>query len=192
MRSVGTLPDGRHMGQTLSVRRPSHLDLANSRASTRARLRGIASVLCIVAVSVLVAFHVWLLGLRFVEGRLGEPIVALRWLAALLLVAGLASLRQAGVSLVWGRRAFAFWILVVVLHWAATPVAERGVPVEELLLKLPGTIVTLAAFALLAVAGGRAVRPHRRTPREERVGAQWLGPVSGVFLPALAARPPPA
>ena len=148
--------------------------------------------MCIGAVSVLVAFHVWLLGLRFVEGRLGEPIVALRWLAALLLVAGLASLRRAGVPLVWGRKAFAFWVLVVVLHWTATPVAERGVPVEELLLKLPGTILTLAAFALLVVAGGRAVRPRRRTAQEGRVGALWLGPVSDDFLPALAARPPPA
>lgn len=144
------------------------------------------------AVSFLVAFHAWLLALRLVEGQLGDPIVALRWLAALLLVAALASLRRAGVPLAWGRKGFAFWVLVVVLHWTATPAAERGVPVEELLLKLPGTVVTLAAFALLAVAGGRSVQPRHPPAREERVAAQWLGPATHGFLPALAARPPPA
>ncbi len=192
LRSVSNLPDVERTCATPTVPRPGPVDLASSRTSTRARLREIASALSLGAVSLLVAFHVWLLALRLVEGRLGEPIVALRWLAALLLITTLASLRRAGVPLVWGRKAFAFWVLVVVLHWTVTPAAERGVPVEELLLTLPGTVVTLAAFALLAVAGGRSVRPHARTAREERVGVLWLGPVANGFLPTLAARPPPA
>ena len=168
------------------------MDLADTQPSTRARLRGFASFLSLGAVSLLVAFHAWLLALRLAEGQLGEPTVALRWLAAPILIAALATLRRAGVPLVWGRKAFAFWVLVLLLHWTATPAAERGVPVAELLLKLPGTFVTLAAFALLGVAAGRTVRPRRQTGRGERVGVLRLGPVVNGFLPALAARPPPA
>jgi hypothetical protein len=142
-------------------------------------------------VSLLVAFHAWLLALRLAEGQLAEPTVALRWLAALILIASLAALRRAGVPLVWGRKAFAFWVLVLLLHWTATPAAERGVPVAELLLKLP-TVVTLVTLTLLGLASGRATRPGRRDVRGESVAVLRLGPVSNGFLPALAARPPPA
>ena len=167
-------------------------DTSQTRTGVRAWYWMPVIVLVLGAVSLLVAFHVWLLALRLAEGQLGEPTVALRWLAALILVATLASLRRAGVPLVWGRKAFVFWILVLLLHWTATPAAARGAPVEELLLKLPGTVLTLAAFALLGVVAGRTLRPRRPMGRGERVGVRRLGLVVHGFLPALAARPPPA
>jgi hypothetical protein len=118
--------------------------------------------------------------------------VAARWLASALLVVVLEGLRRSGVSLIRGRRALVFWVTVMLLHWTATPMAERGLPVEELLVAAPA-VITLAAGAGLALGGWRRrgrlfrLRPSVAaiTPRETPAVSRWL-------LPVVAGRPPPA
>jgi len=155
------------------------------------RVSRFAKPASLVGVTLLVAFHAWLFAGRLAGGELMEPAVAARWLASAGLVAVLLGLRRAGVPLFHGRRALVFWVLVVLLHWTATPLADRGLPVEELLVAAP-SVLTLMAGSWLLAGGLRRVRPtrparpslSRRVPSRVSPTAQWL-------LPVLAARPPP-
>lgn len=153
----------------------------------------VASIASLGGVALLVAFHGWLFTLRLVEGRFAEPGVALRWAAAVLLLAGLAALRRAGVPLLWGRKALVFWVLVVLLHWTAAPVAEPGLEVDGLLIALPATLASAIVLGglLLAPGNGLALPLPTRAPGLRL----WIaGPpeLRDAFLPLLAARPPPA
>jgi hypothetical protein len=143
-------------------------------------------------VAFLVGFHGWLFAGRLAEGELLEPAVALRWLASAVLVAALEGLRRAGVPLVRGRRALVFWVLVLLLHWSATPLAERRIPVDELLIAAPGVITLAAGVVLLLGTGGRARRTVRPPVSARRRRAPIFPSAVQRLLPVLAARPPPA
>lgn len=152
----------------------------------------IAKVASLTGIALLVAFHGWLFAGRLAEGELLEPAVALRWLASLLLVAALLGLRRAGVPLLRGRKALVFWLLVVLLHWSATPMAERGSPVDELLIAAPG-VLTLMAGVLLTLGvgpGSRRIAP----PRIDRGGPCPPSVFAALqcLLAVHTARPPPA
>jgi FtsH-binding integral membrane protein len=143
-------------------------------------------------VALLVAFHGWLFAGRLAGGELLEPAVALRWIASVLLVIALLGLRRAGVPLIRGRKALVFWVLVLLLHWTATPLAERGLPVNELLIAAPG-VITLAVgvgLVLATVLVRRRVRPPRMT--RIRPLPPTVTPVLQCLLTVHAARPPPA
>ncbi len=118
----------------------------------------------------LALYHGQLLGQRIADLTLLEPLVALRWGAAALLVFGLLHLQRAGVSLVWGRRALILWLLVLLLHAGSVPV------VDVQLLAEPGLLLTLPfwAFALRVILG----------ERREAAGAP-----PPAFLPAFRDRP---
>jgi hypothetical protein len=147
-------------------------------------------------VALLVGFHAWLLAQRLAEGRIAEPAVVLRWLAGLGLTAALIGLRRAGVPLLWGRKALVLWLLVLLLHWSATPAPERilnGVHAEEILLVIPATVATLVlAAALLATlpTGARELPLPLLRGRVALVTTADL--IRDGFVPAFAARPPPA
>lgn len=88
----------------------------------------------------------------------------MQWLGALLLGAGAWALRRQGASLVSGRGALVFWLLVLLLHVGfGSGIAFTGEETgssRELLLLLPFAAFTLAAATSASQgAGGRSQRP---------------------------------
>jgi hypothetical protein len=71
-----------------------------------------------VAGGALALFHGWLFVSQAAAGRLGDPWVVVRWLAAAALIAALVAMHRRG-HLVWGRRGIAVWLLAAVLHGPA-------------------------------------------------------------------------
>lgn len=100
----------------------------------------------------LVVFHAVLLAGRLADASLAHPEVIARWIGAVLLGVGALALRRQGGSLVSGRGALVFWLLVLLLHVGfgsglTLTGAETGSG-SELLLLLP--IAGLAAAEALA------------------------------------------
>ena len=154
----------------------------------------LVSSLGLAAVVSLVLLHVSILWDRVAEGRLSEPVVALRWVAAAVLLVALQALRRRGVPLLWGRRALVFWLLVLLLH-AGTAVPLESTPrlaPEQLLFVVPAAVAS--AFALLVLlatprAGVAAADPAVSLAHAAADGAPAR---RRGFSLALASRPPPA
>ena len=152
----------------------------------------------------LVALHAELLWQRIASQTLLEPLVALKWGAAAVLVAALLRLRSAGVSLWRGRRAVVVWMLVLLLHAGAAGPAPGELAADQggasgLLLVLPLCASVATVFELGRRLldrrlrdrglGARPARPRlpRRllfAPPPALVFADGFGRVAG-------ARPPP-
>ena len=66
----------------------------------------------------LALFHGWLFVSQAVAGRLGDPWVIVRWLAAAALIAALVAVHRRG-HLLWGRKGTAIWLLAAFLHGPA-------------------------------------------------------------------------
>jgi len=145
----------------------------------------------------LVGFHGWLFWVHITTGRLWEPVTAMRWVAAALIVAGFLSLRRAGWPLTSGRRALVLWLLVVMLHACAVvgaadhaPAAAIPETVNVVLAQIAGApAALLGAALLLLLARLRVERPLALTLAEVRRF------VCGVPLPGhifrFSPRPPP-
>jgi hypothetical protein len=88
---------------------------------------------------------------QFADGRLADPGLALRWLIAGALVAGLAALRRSGRS-VWSGKGIAIWLLAALLHGPA--VAASGD--QSGVLALPEAVVTVVV-QVAASAGALAL-----------------------------------
>ena len=138
----------------------------------------------------LTLFHSQLLWQRITSLTLFEPMVALRWGAAALLIAGFVYLQRAGVSVVWGHKALVLWLLVLLCHagvvWPAgghQPLAE-----PELLLAL-----SLWGFALRALLTerDRLVEDVLLIARLRPVGRPPGLPCDPWLLASLSPRPPP-
>lgn len=145
------------------------------------------------AVTGLLGFHARLLVERLADGSLGQPAVALQWAAALALLAWLAWSHRRGASLLAGRRALAFWVLVLLLH--AIPAMPGGADA----LQADGGPVLLVAPLGLALAGSALLlaRLRSRRPRPALAGARrgaWDGPghTTTGRRSSLAPRAPPA
>ena len=161
---------------------------------TRPDARAILHALAVGTAFLLAFFHSWLLWLRLSSGRPPAPGVALRWTAALGLLAGLIWLRRRGGSLLRGRRAAVFWLLVLLLHASAFASPDsrgtRDLLDSGLVLALPVAatllgVVRLAFEALAARAlGGLRVSLSLAGPPDIRL--------TSVFLSASFPRPPPA
>jgi hypothetical protein len=102
---------------------------------------------------VLAGFHVWLLWTHVVEGRVLEPGIAVRWVAALLITAGFLVLRRIGAPMLWGRHAVALWLLVGLLHCQAMAPNDSGLLEVAQIPEATVTLAGLAASAFAAVAG---------------------------------------
>ena len=142
--------------------------------------------------AVVAAFHAELLLGRIRDASIAEPLVALRWLVALAVVATAGALRRRGLGLLGSRAGAVLAVAVLVLHGGVVPPAALVDGAEELLVALPVGLAALAFAALAAPArerGGLLASTARRLrrppdpPRRRRVGA----------LPSrFASRPPPA
>jgi hypothetical protein len=151
------------------------------------------------AAGVLLAlFHVWLFAGQILNGRLDDPALLLRWVAAGGLVAGLVWLRRRGLSMVRGRAAATMWLLAALLHGPAL----AGRVDDGSTLGLPEIASTLSQIAVASVAAiglGLLVTRIRRAvsfaPRHASLRSRdrdRLPAYSAEFLVVLGPRPPPA
>lgn len=135
--------------------------------------------------------HSQLLWQRIASSTLFEPLVALRWGAAALVIAGFVYLKRAGVSVIWGHKALILWLLVLVCHAGAVGPVEGHQPLAE-----PGLllVLSLCGLALRAILGeldrlaGGGVARLVRLPASRPPGL----PRDPRFLELLSPRPPPA
>lgn len=159
--------------------RSSPLALADHASTTRSA----ALLLVRLGVWALVLFHVLLLARRIGDASLSDPVVALRWLGALLLLASGILHRRSGGSLVAGRGALAFWVAVFLLH--AFALAPGGAPVAA----SPTPAWTLGLLVAVALLLGGAV-VTRIVPADTRFESASLD--SGLDrLARCWGRPPP-
>lgn len=192
----------------LSGRRPrgSQMDRtvpAASGAQPNLRLRRLLLVApSVIASAILVAYHLVLLWQRLTDLSLLQPAVAVRWIVTVGLLIGLRRMQVAGLPLLWGRRALAFWLLVLLLHVSflgplSTENSARGEWSTSaglaLVLTAAAPLVLLSTLLLTCwlVAGATVTRSRP---------LQWLAfsiassehPSRGGWLPSLSSRPPPA
>lgn len=114
-----------------------------------------------VALAGLVVFHAALLLQRFADASIARPEILIQWIGALLLAGGAIALRRQGASLLTGRSALVFWLLVLLLHVGfgsgITVTGGETGSSRELLLLLP-----LATFATFAASCGFSANANRR------------------------------
>ncbi len=132
-----------------TVRTPARL-----RTPSPARLAVLATFLG------LGVFHAWLFWERVATASLLEPVVALRWLGAFLVLATSAALHRRGLLLGNGRALIVLALVAALLHVA--PAAEQDARTflpSQILLAAASSVVALAALdfrtgsgPLLAVA----------------------------------------
>ncbi|MBP9146573.1 MAG: hypothetical protein KBF21_09040 [Thermoanaerobaculia bacterium] len=127
------------------------------------RRRWVLGGLSALAIAGLAAFHAALLAGRLADASIAHPEVLLQWVGALLLGAGAWALRRQGASLVSGRGALVFWLLVLLLHVGfgsgLAPTGEQTGSSRELLLLLPFATFTLSATS--ATTRGLSSRVRR-------------------------------
>lgn len=148
------------------------------------------------AAALLAGFHVWLFISQLGDGRLADASLLARWGVAAGLVVALWYLRRQNVSLLWGRKAVAVWLLAAVLH---------GPSLTDRLMAVDITASVDAAAAMLQVTAGAAwltllVLAAVTLRRRASAAGPWLRlapPPSRLSLYRLcstpvAPRPPPA
>ena len=106
------------------------------------RRRWLLGGLSALAIAGLAAFHAALLAGRLADASIAHPEVLVQWVGALLLGVGAWALRRQGASLISGRGALVFWLLVL-LSW----------------------LLKALLFAFWIVVVWRALRAHERIPR---------------------------
>lgn len=161
----------------------------------------VRQILGLTSLGLLVAFHAVLFWERLANSTLFEPVPAIRWLATIALMAVLYRLHRSGISLLRGRGALVFWLLVLLLHvsfWGplADPKSTReGWSGSGLLLALPAFTIILYSMAFplrrLLARLLRGPTPNELRSVGWRVPSQSFAQRAG-FLPSLACRPPPA
>ncbi len=168
----------------------------NSGPTRRARTFDLRRYLGKVLVSGLVAglalLHGQLLWQRIASYTLLEPLVALRWGVAMLVLAGFVYLRRAGISVVLGHKALILWLLVLLVHVGTVVPAEGHQPLAE-----PGLLlaVSLWSFALRAILGELDRLAGGRIPCFARIlpaGRPPALPRDPELAASLYPRPPPA
>lgn len=112
-------------------------------------LPGLLSRTLALAGAALAVFHGWLFVSQAAAGRLGDPWVVFRWLAAAALIVALVAIHRR-VGSVWGRKSVAIWLLAAVLHGPAIADNEgfQSFPLPE---TAATSIVQLVSSAGLAI-----------------------------------------
>ena len=151
----------------------------------------------VVAGAVLVAFHGWLFAGQIADGRLADPWLLFRWIAAAGLVGALAAVLARGGS-IWDRQGIAIWVLAAVLHGPAV-VANSSNAFRYL--ALPETAVTSVLRLVVSAAAGlglwllAAMFAGRRRQVSHAFDLPLAFAAPGIladgFSPPYASRPPP-
>ena len=89
-----------------------------------------------VAGAALVGFHGWLFAAQVAAGRLEDPWLVFRWIAAAVLVAALIAVLRNGAP-TFGRKSVAIWVLAALLHGPA--ISELP---AEITFAVPETVAT--------------------------------------------------
>ena len=101
-----------------------------------------------IAGAALVAFHGWLFAVQMAAGRLEDPWLVFRWIAAALLVALLVFVRR-GEAPNAGRKSVAIWVLAALLHGPAIAGAQADFNSFALPEAVATTVVQLLSSAAL-------------------------------------------
>jgi hypothetical protein len=140
----------------------------------------------------LVAFHGILFWERVRDLSIFEPLVLLEWLLAAFLLVAMLHLRKRGIPLLHGRRALAFWLLVLFLHVMLAP------PAVEWLEEHSGLLLVIPVSGLLAALAPRALRRLSRHASRPVTPGFWRrrhrpsrAPTDPGHPFQLFARPPP-
>jgi hypothetical protein len=159
-------------------------------------MRSMLRTATLAAVAALVAFHGWLFAGQMVAGRLADPWLVFRWIAAAALLAALVNVRRGGES-IWGRKGIAVWVLAALLHGPAVAATSSegfdsfALPeaVAASVLQLVAATAIGAGLWLLAalLARRRQARPLIALP----LAFAAAGILVDGFSPAYASRPPP-
>ena len=121
-----------------------------------------------IAGAALVGFHGWLFAVQVAAGRLEDPWLVFRWIAAAALIVALVALRRDDEP-IWGRKSIAIWALAAVLHG---PAIASDFQADFNSIALPETVVTtvlqLVSSAALAVSvwllAGLLLQRRRSSP----------------------------
>lgn len=101
-----------------------------------------------VAGAALVGFHGWLFTAQVAAGRLEDPWLIFRWIAAAILIATLVAVRRGGES-IFGRKNVAIWVLAALLHG---PAIASDLQNDFNSIALPETVATSVLQQLLTSA----------------------------------------
>lgn len=148
------------------------------------------------ALTVMVAFHAWLLWTHLIGGKTLEPRTAVRWIVAAVVLVGFRALQRRGLSLFWGKRAVVLWLLVVVIHchavWSAETIpVELGIPETiTALAQLTAPVVTVLGLFVLGLLAARLTRWTAAAPLFAHPVRVAGVPASG-YLFTFSPRPPP-
>ena len=144
----------------------------------------------------LAGFHGYVFAAQAAAGRLEDPWLIVRWLAAAALMIALAALRRSGESIL-GRKGIAIWVLAALLHGPAV----AGVDADLTSLALPETVATsvlqlvsstLLAIGLLVLASLLAARRRPSASLFALLPTSFAaGPLAAGGSPQFSPRPPP-
>ena len=147
-------------------------------------------------VTALVCFHIWLLGRHLLDGSAFEPATAVRWVLAVLALAGFRALSRRGLPLFLGRRAVGLWLLVVIIHcgaaWdgGAAAALDSAIP-EPTTVLAQLSVATLVLAAALAAAFAAAPNAWLGGRSAGSVPVRIAGIPTAGFVFRFSPRPPP-
>jgi hypothetical protein len=150
-----------------------------------------------VAGAALVGFHGWLFTAQVAAGRLEDPWLVFRWIAAAILIATLVAVRRGGAS-IFGRKNVAIWVLAALLHG---PAIASDLQNDFNSIALPETVATSVLQLLASAAPGvslwllAGLLRARRRASEVRFAAVPVFVAAGGLAPGtlrqFSPRPPP-
>lgn len=103
-----------------------------------------------IAGAALVGFHGWLFVGQVAAGRLEDPWLLFRWIAAVTLIAALVAVRRGGES-IWERKSIAIWVLAALLHG---PAIASDLQTDFNSFAMPETVATTVLQIVSSVALG--------------------------------------
>lgn len=162
----------------------------------------VSTAAAIAAAAYLLYLHSFLLAERLSDLSIFEPVVAVKWIASLLILAVLLKFRLAGIPLLKGRKALVVWMLVLLLHCQTSAPIGPEVSAEFaaqqnvwLIFLLPALVSIVVSLAL---STGRVLKSVRRSQSQRSAAILFrrrLSPrprlLAGFSL-AILSRPPPA
>lgn len=143
----------------------------------------------------LAVFHGWLFAAQAAAGRLEDPWVIFRWIAAVALIVALVALNRRG-HLVFGRKGVAIWLLAAVLHgpsianneaFTAVALPEAAATSVVQLLSSAGVALSLWMLATLLAARRASARTRFALVPAAAAGVRFTPGHATRFSP----RPPP-